>query len=216
MERGGVRQRLLLPRPGARLERQRRDVVEFRQLEEGRAPDRRVPRERLGEVPGGSRHDEEVIVAVVSGPDLGGIAAEEVVEIEAVFGAGIDVGAVEESEGVDSGVVGEVDGVGTCGVRSEAGVLEDPTVENELEHVGVGSVPAVGSVVGLGAESVVGDVWAEILVDWVVRATAQEIQIETGREFSDVDPTSVTLSSSSSSSCLILRRLTRLSLVYKQ
>lgn len=54
--------------------------------------------------------------------------------MEAVFGAGIDVGAVEIFKGVDGGVVREVYGVGERRVGCETRVVEHAAVENELEH----------------------------------------------------------------------------------
>ena len=62
-------------------------------------------------------------------------------------------------------VVREEDGVGEGGVRRETGALEHLTVENELEHVGMGPVPAVGLIEGPGSQAVVCDVRAEIAVD---------------------------------------------------
>ena len=49
------------------------------------------------------------------------------------------------------GVVREEDGVNEGGICGETGVLEHLTVENELEHVGVGSKLAVGPIEDPGA-----------------------------------------------------------------
>ncbi|KAJ8639046.1 hypothetical protein MRB53_015740 [Persea americana] len=70
----------------------------------------------------------------------------------------LDVKAIDIS-------VREEDGVGEGGVRRETGALEHLTVENELEHVGMGPVPAVGLIEGPGSQAVVCDVRAEIAVD---------------------------------------------------
>ena len=50
-----------------------------------------------------------------------------------------------------TGVVREEDGIGEGRVHRERGVLEHLTIGNELEHVGVGPVLAVGPIEGPGA-----------------------------------------------------------------
>ena len=50
-----------------------------------------------------------------------------------------------------TGVVREEDNVGEGGVRCETGVLEHLTVGNELEHVAMGPIPAMGPIKGPGA-----------------------------------------------------------------
>ncbi|KAJ8650754.1 hypothetical protein MRB53_003777 [Persea americana] len=56
----------------------------------------------------------------------------------------------------------EEDGVSEGRVHCETRALEHLTLENELEHVGVGSVPAVGPIECPGAQAVVCDVRAGI------------------------------------------------------
>lgn len=95
MEGGRVGNGVFLPGPRAGLEREGGEVEELRQLEKGSAPNGRVVKERLGEVPSGTSHDEEVVVAHVAVPDLGVVGLEKVEEAEAVFGAGVVFRAVE-------------------------------------------------------------------------------------------------------------------------
>ena len=61
-------------------------------------------------------------------------------------------------------------------------------MEEEFEHQGVGAVPAVGAVVGLLAEAVIGEERAEVARDGVLGAVGEEIQVEARREAADVDP----------------------------
>lgn len=189
MERRRIRDCLFLPGVGPGLQRQRRDVEELRRFEEGGAEYRRIVGEGLTEIPGRSSHDEEMVVAAVAVPDGGAVGVgEEVEQILAVEEAGVLFGAVEVFEGVEGGVVGEVDGGGEMGVGGEAGVLEHAAVEDELEHRGIGAVPAPGGVVGFVTEAVIGGVGAEIVEDWVFGAIGKEVEIELGREVADVDP----------------------------
>ena len=67
-------------------------------------------------------------------------------------------------------------------------------MENQLEHVGVGPIPALGPIKGPGRQAVVCNVRAEIAVDGLVKVVGQQINVETRWEVSDVDPTTITLS----------------------
>lgn len=133
---------MLLPRPCSGLHRQSRDVVELREFEEGSTPRGRIIAQRLREVPGGPGHDQEMVVAGVASPYAGVIILNEIEKFNAVLRAGIDVWAVEVTEGVDACVVRKVDGISEAGIRSETRVLEHPAVEDELEHRRVGAEPA--------------------------------------------------------------------------
>lgn len=62
-------------------------------------------------------------------------------------------------------------------------------MENKLEHQGVGSVPAVRKIMGFLAEAMVGQVRAEVVEQRVAGAVGEEIEVESRREASDVDPT---------------------------
>lgn len=188
MERGRVRDGLLLPGPSSGLERQCGDVEELGQFKKRSAPDGRVVGQRLREVPGGSGHDQEVVVARAPLPDARIVRPQEAVEIEAVLGAGVDVAAVEVAEGVEAGVVGEEDGVGEIRVGGLAGELQDAAVEDELQREGVGAEPAAGAVVGGLPEAVVGQVRAEVVEEGVVGARGEEVQVEPRRQAADVDP----------------------------
>lgn len=126
-------------------------------------------------------------MAAAAGPDAGVVGVEEGEEVEAVVGGGVDSGTVEEGEGGEGGVEGEEDGVGGGGVGGEAGVVEEAAVEEEVEEVGVGEVPAVGGGVSLGAEAVVGEARAEVAVGRVGGAVTEEVDVELGWEGSDVD-----------------------------
>ena len=66
-------------------------------------------------------------------------------------------------------------------------------MENQLEHVGVGPIPALGPIKGPGRQAVVCNVRAEIAVDGLVKVVGQQINVETRWEVSDVDPTAITL-----------------------
>lgn len=145
--------------------------------------------QRLREVPGRPGHDQEMVVAFMASPNAGAIVLEKFEQLKAVVGAGIDVGAVEVTEGIDGGIVREIDGVGGVGIGGEAGVLEHAAVEDELQHERVGAEPAVGARMGLVAEAVVGEVWAEVVEERVLGAVGQEIQVEPRGHPSDVDPT---------------------------
>lgn len=134
VERRRVRDRMLLPRPGPRLHRQSGDVEELRQFQKRGAPHGRVIAQRLREIPGGSGQDQEVVVTHVPVPHAGFVVLQEIVQFEAVLGAGVVVRTVEVSQGVDGRVVREVDGVGGIGIWSQTLVFEHPTVENEFEH----------------------------------------------------------------------------------
>lgn len=90
-----------------------------------------------------------MVMTLVASPYVGVIIPNETEQLEAVFGAGIDIGTVEVTEGVDAGIVREVNGVGEVGIRSETRVLEHTTVEDKLEHKSVGAEPAVGTGMGL-------------------------------------------------------------------
>lgn len=124
---------MFLPRPRACLERQSGYVEELGNLQKRGSPEGRVVIQRLGEVPCGACHDEEVVVSHVAVPDLGVVLLEEMEEMEAVVGAGVVVGAVEVAEGVEGGVVREEDGVGFGRVVGEARVLEHAAVEDEFK-----------------------------------------------------------------------------------
>lgn len=187
MEGGRVGDGLLLPRPGAGLEGEGCEVEEGGEVEEGSAPRRRFGVGRLREVPRRPGQDEEVVVAATAGPDAGVVGVEEGEEVEAVLGGGVDGGTVEEGECGEGGVEGEEDGVGGGGVGGEAGVVEEAAVEEEVEEVGVGEVPAVGGGVSLGAEAVVGEARAEVAVGRVGGAVTEEVDVELGWEGSDVD-----------------------------
>ncbi len=86
-----------------------------------------------------------------------------------MFGAGIDVWAVEITEGVNSSVVREIDGVSGVGIGCETRVFEHSTMEDELEHHWVCAEPTVGLGVSLLAEAVVWEVRAEIIEERVLR-----------------------------------------------
>lgn len=176
MERRRIRDGLFLPGVGSGFQCQRRDVEELRRFEERRAENRRIVGEGLAEIPGRPRHDEEMVVTAAAAPDRGAVGVgEEVEQIAAVEEAGVLVGAVEVAEGVEAGVVREVDGGGEIGIGGEAGVFEHAAVEDELQHRGVGAVPAAGGVVGFLAEAVVGGVGAEIVENWIFRAVGKEV-----------------------------------------
>lgn len=189
MKRRRIRNGLLLPRPRAGLERECRDVEELGDLQERRPPHRRIGRRRLGEVPCRASHHQKVVMTTASVPRAGAIRLQEVEEVEAVIGAGVDGGAVEIPKGVDAGIVREVDGIGGGGIGGEAWVFEHTAMEEEFQHHGVSSVPAVGAVVGLLAEAVVGEERAKVAGDRVLRTVREEIEVETRRETADVDPT---------------------------
>lgn len=92
----------------------------------------------------------------MSVPNFGVCRCDEIEQIEAVFVAGIVIGAVEVLNGVDTGVVGEEDGVSDGGVGGETRVFEYTAVEDEFEHVGVGAVPRVGPVMSFLTKAMVG------------------------------------------------------------
>lgn len=73
-------------------------------------------------------------MAVVIEPDLRRVMIpEEFVEVEAVLGGGIVIGAVEVVKGVKGGVIREVDGVGGGGIGGETRVFEHTAMEEEFE-----------------------------------------------------------------------------------
>lgn len=61
-------------------------------------------------------------------------------------------------------------------------------MENDFKHKRVGSVPAVRGVVGFLAETVVGDVRAEVAENRVFGAVAEEVEVELWWDMADVDP----------------------------
>jgi uncharacterized protein (DUF697 family) len=73
-----------------------------------------------------------MIVALTASPYGGAVVLEKIEQFEAVVGAGIEVWAVEVTEGVDGGIVREIDGVGGVGIVGETRVLEHAAVEDEL------------------------------------------------------------------------------------
>lgn len=134
VEGGGVGDGVLLPRGGAGLEGENGEVEELGAGEEGGAPEDRVSVRGLGEVPGGTSKNEEVVVAVAARVDVGLVREEVVMEGKSVKSGGVEQGrGVEEREGVEGGIVGEVDGVGEEGVGGEARVLEKTPVNQWLQ-----------------------------------------------------------------------------------
>lgn len=117
------------------------------------------------------------------------------VQFEAVLEAGIEFGAKEVTNGVDAAVVREEDSVGGAGIGGETWVFKHPSMENELEHQRIGAVPTERIIMGLLAETMVGQVRAEVIKNGVFRAVGEQIKIESSWKTSDVDPPVGTLRS---------------------
>lgn len=78
----------------------------------------------------------------------------------------VKIWGVKVSEGVKGCVVGEEYGVCAGGIGGEAEIFKETAVEEGLEVVGIGAVPGNGTVVGAGAETVVGEEGTEIVGEY--------------------------------------------------
>lgn len=75
-----------------------------------------------------------MVVALVVEPDLRRVMIpEEIVEVKAVLGGGVIIGAIQVMEGVEGGIIREVDGVGGGRIGGETWIFEHTAVEEEFE-----------------------------------------------------------------------------------
>ena len=147
-----MRDGVLLPGPGARLQREDREVGELGEAEQRRgAVPPGVGVVRLRVVPGGAGEEEEVVVAVAARQDPRLVARQEARERQPVERRGVEEVRVEDvRQRVQRRVVGEEHGVGLGGAGHEA------AVEEGLQLPGVRAVPGAGAVVGARAQPVIG------------------------------------------------------------
>lgn len=118
----------------------------------------------MREIPRGAGHDKEMIEAVESGPNIRVVGLKEREKIKTMEMAGVVKRAVQIRERSKGGVIRDENGVGEVRVRSEARIFKKATVEEEFQEMGVGSIPGVGTGMGLGAKTMVGEIRAEIRV----------------------------------------------------
>lgn len=77
------------------------------------------------------------------------------VQIQAMFEAGVDFWTVKVSQAIKAPIIGEINGIGFGWIRGDAGVFQHAAVEDQFEHIRVRPVPTMGVVVGFLAKAMV-------------------------------------------------------------